>query len=319
MKRLIFLSVLLLAYPCSVKATPLTSPVRMLALSGKVLNDDSQRPVLSTLTVMVEDYEPTQVITNEQGEFNIMIPVAAQYKVLARAKGFETQEEIIPIPDFEEETSRYIEIKLTPYVKVTLDGSIRNIKDKKPVDAEFNVYYCSDFIKADSKIALDGKFKEPLTHFGWYLVDLSAPGYQTAVDTFWILSYSRKVIHKDYYLSPIEAGFTMQLKNVHFNFNKASITNDSYPTLNDAAQFLQKNPTLQIEVGGHTDNEGPDDYNIFLSQARAQAVVDYLVMKGIRAKQLVAKGYGETKPIDTNTTESGKLKNRRVELVVIHQ
>jgi outer membrane protein OmpA-like peptidoglycan-associated protein len=83
------------------------------------------------------------------------------------------------------------------------------------------------------------------------------------------------------------------------------------------ATFLSKNPSLQVEVAGHTDSEGPDDYNLFLSQARAEAVLKYIVDKGISKDQLIAKGYGETKPVDTNETYAGMAKNRRVELVVL--
>jgi outer membrane protein OmpA-like peptidoglycan-associated protein len=81
--------------------------------------------------------------------------------------------------------------------------------------------------------------------------------------------------------------------------------------------FLNKNPALQVEVAGHTDSKGPDDYNLFLSQARAQAVLNYLAEKGIDKNQLIAKGYGETKPVDTNKTLAGQEKNRRVELIVL--
>ena len=72
-----------------------------------------------------------------------------------------------------------------------------------------------------------------------------------------------------------------------------------------------------MEIGGHTDSDGPDDYNLWLSQNRAQAVVDYLISQGADSAQLVAKGYGESKPIDTNDTQQAKSINRRVEFTVL--
>ena len=81
--------------------------------------------------------------------------------------------------------------------------------------------------------------------------------------------------------------------------------------------FLEQNPTVEIEIAGHTDSKGTDEYNVNLSQGRSQAVVDYLASQGIDRGRLTAHGYGEAKPIDTNDTEEGRANNRRVEFTVL--
>ena len=81
--------------------------------------------------------------------------------------------------------------------------------------------------------------------------------------------------------------------------------------------MLKDNPTVKIEISGHTDNVGKPADNLALSNSRAKSVVNYLISKGIAAQRLVAKGYGETKPMADNKTEEGKAKNRRTELKVI--
>jgi outer membrane protein OmpA-like peptidoglycan-associated protein len=81
--------------------------------------------------------------------------------------------------------------------------------------------------------------------------------------------------------------------------------------------LLKDNPTVRIEISGHTDNVGKPSDNMALSNNRAKAVVSYLISKGITAQRLAAKGYGETKPVADNKTEEGKAKNRRTELKVI--
>ena len=81
-----------------------------------------------------------------------------------------------------------------------------------------------------------------------------------------------------------------------------------------AAEILIKYPEMQVEIAGHTDNLGPEAYNLKLSQGRAQAVVDYLVKTGVAATQLSAKGYGESLPLKSNDSEAGRERNRRVEL-----
>jgi outer membrane protein OmpA-like peptidoglycan-associated protein len=78
---------------------------------------------------------------------------------------------------------------------------------------------------------------------------------------------------------------------------------------------LKANPELKLEVQGHTDNQGNDDYNLKLSQKRAETVAAYLQLFGIDSGRLTPKGFGETKPVATNDTEDGRTRNRRVELV----
>ena len=124
-------------------------------------------------------------------------------------------------------------------------------------------------------------------------------------------------MHRDFYMTPFEAGMTVRLKNIQFNFGKTSLHPDSFDELNSVAEMLTDNPTLQLEIGGHTDNEGPEDYNLILSQGRAQSVVDYLVSQGVNASKLVAKGYGESKPIQLGETKEAKAINRRVEFTIL--
>jgi len=102
---------------------------------------------------------------------------------------------------------------------------------------------------------------------------------------------------------------------INFDVNKATIKPESMGTLNMIVQVMKDNPEIKFEVGGHTDADGADDYNLKLSQQRADAIKDQLIKMGIDASRLSAKGYGETKPISDNTSIEGKANNRRVEFV----
>ena len=119
----------------------------------------------------------------------------------------------------------------------------------------------------------------------------------------------------------VTTGSIAILDKVYFETNKAKIKAESDTLLKEIAQVLQKNPYIKlVEVAGHTDDQGVDKTNLQLSQARAEAVVNWLVSKGgIEASRLTAKGYGETKPIDTNGTAAGRANNRRVELNILEQ
>ncbi|MEC7519009.1 MAG: OmpA family protein [Myxococcota bacterium] len=104
-------------------------------------------------------------------------------------------------------------------------------------------------------------------------------------------------------------------QRIYFEFNRAVIRDRSFPILNTVAQVMRDFPDISIEIQGHTDSRGGDDYNMRLSGERAEAVRQYLMQQGIAAGRLTARGYGETRPIDTNRTEAGRANNRRVEFV----
>ena len=105
---------------------------------------------------------------------------------------------------------------------------------------------------------------------------------------------------------------------VHFDTNKATIQKISFDLLNQVAAVLKNHPELRkIRVEGHTDSQGADKFNLRLSQARAEAVRDFLAHAGVDAARLDPKGYGENKPVESNATAEGRAKNRRVEFVIV--
>jgi OOP family OmpA-OmpF porin len=110
-------------------------------------------------------------------------------------------------------------------------------------------------------------------------------------------------------------------EKVQFELNSAKILEVSHDLLNEVAQVIKDNPQIKkIEVEGHASSEGGDDYNLRLSDRRANAVMKYLTgTGGIDKKMLTSKGYGETRPIASNDTEDGREKNRRVEFTITEQ
>ena len=84
-------------------------------------------------------------------------------------------------------------------------------------------------------------------------------------------------------------------------------------------EVLTENPSLRLEIGGHTDNVGTAAYNLKLSQDRAKSVYDFLIFKGINEKRLTYKGYGLTEPVESNDTETGRARNRRTEVKILDE
>lgn len=112
---------------------------------------------------------------------------------------------------------------------------------------------------------------------------------------------------------------TFTLENVYFDYDKWDIKPASVPALEDLFNMLKTNPRMKVEVAGHTDGDGGAQYNMRLSQRRAESVKAYLVNKGIQTERIIAKGYGLTSPVASNDTPEGKAKNRRTEIRVIEE
>ncbi len=105
------------------------------------------------------------------------------------------------------------------------------------------------------------------------------------------------------------------LRGVNFDFNKATLQPAGKPILDEAAQILKDNASVNVQVQGYTDAIGSVAYNLKLSERRAQTVKGYLESKGVAASRLTTKGFGKSDPVATNDTAEGRAQNRRVELV----
>lgn len=116
---------------------------------------------------------------------------------------------------------------------------------------------------------------------------------------------------------PLEAGATIRLKNIYFEFDKDELMPRSFVELNKLLKILQDNPRMVIEIAGHTDDLGNDAYNLDLSRRRAKSVMQFLLENKIPATRLRSRGEGEAKPVATNATDEGRAQNRRVEFVVL--
>ncbi len=112
-------------------------------------------------------------------------------------------------------------------------------------------------------------------------------------------------------------GNTITLENIFFEFDKSTLLSQSEAELDKLVDILSDYPHLKIEISGHTDNVGSDDYNQKLSESRAKSVVDYLIDEDVSADRLSFRGYGSSQPISSNSTDAGRAKNRRVTFTVL--
>lgn len=119
------------------------------------------------------------------------------------------------------------------------------------------------------------------------------------------------------YLKAIEKDKKIVLENIFFDVDKFDLKPESDDELATVVELLQNNPAMKVEISGHTDNTGSEEHNVELSKNRATSVQLYLISKGIAANRLLVKGYGASQPMADNSTETGRAKNRRIEMKVL--
>jgi OOP family OmpA-OmpF porin len=289
-------------------------------ISGLVLNEKNQQPISSSNVVLtIKEVKPFTMKSNASGKFETRIPETDQYVVNVTADNFLPKEQSFAIPKLGNDTTLHVEILLTPVAKkLIIAGTLFDKKTEDPIN-NGNVEIALKLNKKTSykMEALNGKYEQEITTLGWYVLTGSSEGYLNATDSVKVNSAEDTPVVKDLYLQKIEVGLTVRLKNIYFDFDKTTLKSASFVELNKVVDFLKKNPSTEIEIAGHTDSKGSDEYNANLSQGRSQSVVDYLIGQGIDSYRLQAHGYGESKPIDTNDTDAGQANNRRVEFTVL--
>lgn len=204
----------------------------------------------------------------------------------------------------------------TTYIK----GNVFDNESREPIQANAQIYdletgklFCSF-----SSDKVNGNFLSTLPSNRDYGVEVMKDGY-----LFFSQHISLKGIKEgqpyevDIPLQKIKVGEKVVMNNIFFESEKAELKDASVSELAVVVKMMEKNPSMKIEIGGHTDNTGTDEKNKALSESRAKTVFDYLVKKGITAERLSYKGYAASKPIAPNTTAEGKSKNRRTEFVVM--
>jgi outer membrane protein OmpA-like peptidoglycan-associated protein/tetratricopeptide (TPR) repeat protein len=151
-----------------------------------------------------------------------------------------------------------------------------------------------------------------------YGVEINAKGYLFFLDMVDLAGAGpEEPVRKDFNIEKVEVGTKVVLENIFFETNKAALKPESYPQLEQVLKFLNNNPTVRMEISGHTDNVGSLKLNTNLSQARAESVVRYLVERGIDPSRLDSKGYAFSQPVAPNDTPEGRARNRRVEFKIL--
>ena len=247
------------------------------------------------------------------------------YKItyMGEEKGVVTQSEdqliaYITKPVSESVSEAAAEIEITPIT--LLKGFVYDDYTKDPLGA--------DVVMVDNDLQQEiavfksnprtGRFMIQLPAGHNYAITVRRNGYLFHSENFDIPAISEyQEVYKEFPLKNVSVGSRVVLRNIFYEFDKATLLPQSYVELDRLYKLLVEVPTIKIEISGHTDNKGSASYNQGLSERRAQSVVEYLVARGIGIDRLTYVGMGLTQPIASNDTEEGRALNRRTEFKII--
>jgi outer membrane protein OmpA-like peptidoglycan-associated protein/tetratricopeptide (TPR) repeat protein len=221
-----------------------------------------------------------------------------------------------PIQDVQIESKVKVDKQaLTVFKGITIDAISR-----KPVEATIDITDNSTgkVIETFTTNSATGKFLLSLAAGKNYGIAVKAPGYLFHSENFDVMEPTGfNMINKEIELKNIKKGSKIALRNIFFDTGKSTLKTESFAELDRLVQLLKEVPALRIEISGHTDNVGSEGMNQKLSQDRADAVVAYLVSKGISASRLESRGYGSTRPVADNKSNDGRQQNRRTEFEIL--
>ncbi len=196
---------------------------------------------------------------------------------------------------------------------ISLKGFIVHEKTIKAIPAQVKIVNTSTGKQEAQLNTSSGEFDIALPGSNQYEVTVESKGFLTRYE--YVQLSSSRILNIP--LTPVEVGQTVALQHVLFERSTAVLTRDSYPALNRLYKFLAANPTIRIELQGHTSNEGDPDKNVELSEQRVNAIRNILLQKGIASTRIEKKAFGPHKPIVPNDTEDNKKLNRRVEFLIL--
>lgn len=199
-------------------------------------------------------------------------------------------------------------------------GQVYDAATQAPVEADVQLFdlKTGDLATGAYSDPKSGEFLVCLPAGRSYALNATADGYLFYSENYDVAEGDLKEpLSLDVPLGKLATGSTIALRNIFFNTASYELLPTSNAELDKLVKLMKANPTLRIELGGHTDNVGADAANLTLSQQRANAVRDHVVAQGVDGARITAKGYGETNPVATNDTEAGRALNRRTEVTVL--
>lgn len=294
-------------------------------LFGRVTDIETKAPLPNSV-VEIKDKAGalvTTLTTDADGGYTTVLPFGTNYQIKVTQEGYLEKTGVVSLypNDYPNGVERNFELqKIKPKTTACIKGYVIEMesKDKIP-DATVKVLDAEGNIITQVQSNSEGYYEACDVPFGTYNLSGTKKGYMYNFVEGVVVTPEDvdEGVSQDIELLKFVVGAKIVLKNIYYDVAKATLRDESVAELDRLITIMEQNPTLVVEIGGHTDSDGSESYNQRLSQARAQSVVDYLLDASIPEERLEAKGYGEVEPIAKNDTKENKQLNRRTEFKVL--
>lgn len=297
-------------------------------IKGKIVSSSTQMPIAEVKVILQDYLNPDEnKLTDTEGLFDFRIEPGQNYNIVVNKPGFHTKSILYFESEYKDVEEPYLEIELAPSIWFKLEGVISDAETGTPIDyvtVELkNQTYSISTILTSTEV---GKFEFDLDPESNYVVVFSKDGYFTeSIEDLSTFGKSEsEIIHYDVMLGMkrMVVDKAIELKDIYYDLNKWELKPKALKECDKLVSLLRGNPHITIELSSHTDSRASDEYNLELSQKRADAVVEYVISQGIEKSRIVPKGYGETH-LKNNCSngvpcpESLHQQNRRTEFKVI--
>ena len=307
------------------KKDALLEKIKETDLFGRVIDMETKQPLVGA-DVIINDKNGSPVArlkTDNDGKYRTTIPFGTNYEVTAKYENYNEKTALASLYPNDYPSGKELNFELAkvkPKTTACIKGYVKEKDtDNKLADAEVKVMDMDGNIVKKGKSDSNGYYEICDVPFGSYNLAGTKKGYMYSIVEGVNVTQAdiENGVTQDIELVKFFIGMKIVLKNIYYDVAKATLRDESVAELDRLVMIMEQNPTLVVEMGGHTDSDGSDSYNEKLSQARSQSVVDYLLDAGIAEDRLAAKGYGEKEPIVPNNSKENKQLNRRTEFKVL--
>ena len=290
-------------------------------LSGYVTDVRTGRPLQAEVILKLQGNDQTLYRTVSDavtGFYTITVADKENFDLTSRTNEYFDHNEALLLRNVDEDTGTRNITMQRSVVTYTVAGIVTDAENGEPIRANITMTKIDDAQFATlAAIAVEaGRYEFTVTDMGPFLMEATAEGYFFANEAL-LFHIDSILVVRNFALTKMEVGVKMVVENILFNTGAATLRPESFAELNKVVNLLRENPSVRIEVSGHTDNVGSAATNRTLSRNRALTVRNYLISQGIAGSRVEYNGYGFDRPIAPNDTEEGRAANRRVEMEIL--
>ncbi|MEO1417998.1 MAG: carboxypeptidase regulatory-like domain-containing protein [Bacteroidota bacterium] len=291
-------------------------------VKGQVVDRENGQPIpkANLLLKSPEGKILQRLPLDDEANFSVELPFEMGYQLASVAPGYLDTTVLFDLTMQDHPEKEGVEVKMEP-IKALVKGEVLDEDTGTPIP-EAKITFVNPKRKTTDETGVDdqGKYAIELP-LGKYEQSTTAPGYffetQEVDISDPVNPRKQPVVSDRIFVRKLAKNARFVLKNIYYDVDKATLRPESKEELRRLLAIMNAHPSMIVEISGHTDSDAPADYNIVLSEARAQSVVNFLIGEGIEPGRMVPKGYGEFLPLVPNNSAANKQLNRRTEFRVL--